>query len=499
MYPIDFFYRSVSRVPNNTAIETFDTHVTYIELAEQVNQAAAALIALDDTLGSRVCICGYNSPSHLIAWLAVLAAGKVWVPLYPANGREELQQSASWAGASIVLAAEDMVEVFEGLDAPVFCLEEWISATGRQSLASRPAWSTHEPPDLSATQAIKFTGGTTGKPKGVKQPYRAWNTNIVTQLATYGFDEGMRYLTAAPITHGTSTYILPTLAVGGTLVLTDRPRPADLLKIIASKRITTVFVPPTVIYMMLDETRRQPVKLPKLQHLIYGAAPMQPDAIDEALAVFGPVLHSTYGQTEAPQIATHIKPEELAQLALRNSVGRPTLLTSVAILDGDEVSGAPGVEGEIVIRGDLLMTGYWQEEEKTTAAFHHGWLKTGDIGLFDNRGYLFIKGRSKEVIITGGFNVYPSDVEPILGLHPAVRDAAVFGVPDSKWGEAVHAVVELNSGQEAAPEALIAFVREKLGPVKTPKSIQIWERVPRNPFGKVNKQVLVNEYLNKDN
>jgi fatty-acyl-CoA synthase len=495
MYPVDFFFRTAQRSPDRVAVETDETQLTYRQLALEVTAAAGYLCELDPAQGSRVGICAYNSLDHLVAWLAVLAAGKVWVPLYPANGSEELCRGVGWVGASLVLAAGSEVDRFSATRASVLDLAAFRREANARQLRPSPHHAS-----LGATQAIKFTGGTTGRPKGVQQPYRAWNTNIVTQIFCYRLDADTRYLTSAPMTHGTSTYILPTLAVGGTLVVTDRPRPEAVLRQLAERRITTLFVPPSMIYSMLEQARGQPPACPSLRHLIYGAAPMRRDAIEEVLALFGPVLHSTYGQTEAPQIATHIGPEDFADPTLRDSVGRPTLLTSVVIRTDEGVAtAAAGIEGEILIAGDLLMSGYWNDPARTAEALKDGWLHTGDIGVFDTRGYLTIKGRLKEMIISGGFNVYPSDVEPTLGAHPAIKDAAVFGVPDRKWGEAVHAVVALNAGHAVTPEELMAHVRERLGPVKTPKAIRVWSDVPRNPFGKINRQQLLERYLDEEN
>jgi acyl-CoA synthetase (AMP-forming)/AMP-acid ligase II len=348
-------------------------------------------------------------------------------------------------------------------------------------------------PPLDATQAINFTGGTTGVPKGVQQPYRAWNTNIATQRHCYGLGRDDRYLAAAPITHGTSTYILPTLAVGGTLVLVDRPTPADILEALAGGGITTTFLPPTMITAMLAEPDLDRLAFPHLRHLIYASAPMRPADIERAQARFGPVLAAVYGQTEAPQIATFIGPDELRDPALHGSVGRATFLTEVRTRAADgRVLGA-GEEGEVVIRGDLVMSGYWRQPEKTSETLVDGWLRTGDIGVLDDRGYLFLKGRLKELVITGGFNVYPVDVEAVLDLHPAVRDCAVFGVPDPKWGEAVHAAVELHEGTFATEAELIAFCRAELGPIKTPKAVAFRPALPRNAYGKLQKHVLVAE------
>jgi len=491
MYPIDFFYRAVRAHPERIAVEDGARRLSYAELHHEATALAAALQAIDPEPLSRVGICAFNHLDHLIAWLAVIAAEKTWVPLYPKNTAAELTNLVAFTEASIVIADAAGLELVRDVDARVLPMGEADDATGglrRRHAGKRPARSY---PDLGAAQAIKFTGGTTGAPKGVMQPFRAWNTNIVTQMHCYRLSAGERYLTAAPITHGTSTYIMPTLGVGGTVVLTDRPKPAETLRLLREKAITTVFVPPTVIYMMLDELDGRPAELPALRNLVYGAGPMRPAEVGRALEAFGPVVHSTYGQTEAPQIATHVGPAALARPETQASVGRETLLTKVEVMDRDGRVLPPGEAGEVVIRGDLVMAGYWRQPEKTAETLVDGWLHTGDLGVFDEQGYLFLKGRLKEVVITGGFNVYPADVEPALGAHPAVADVAIYGVPDDKWGEAVHAAVQLRPGASASAEELIAFARERVGSVKAPKAVVFHDALPRNAYGKLQRQALV--------
>ena len=340
-----------------------------------------------------------------------------------------------------------------------------------------------------ATQAIKFTGGSTGAPKGVMQPYRAWTACIVNQVTGFGFDATDRCLLAAPVTHGTSTYVLPILAVGGCHVLLDKTTPGAVLEAFGKRGVSTVFMPPTLIYMLMAEAGG-PRRFPALRHLIYGGAPMPVEKIRSAQAAFGNVLETTYGQTEAPQICTLMRAAELAQEANLASVGRAALLSDVAIMAPDGTLRPDGEIGEIVARGDLVMTGYWKMPEKTAEVLVDGWLHTGDRGVLDERGYLFIKDRLRDVVITGGFNVYPIDVENVLGQHPAVHECVVFGVPDDKWGEAVHAAVQLRPGQALPAEELLAFARERLGPVKTPKAIHYYDDLPRTPVGKVAKDVV---------
>lgn len=495
MQPISFFRRSVLRNPDAIAVEDGHRSLTYLELSEVAEAFAAGLQDLDPEPGSRVGICAYNSLEHLVAWLGTLLAGKVWVPLYPRNGPAEIGRCADFTEATILCldeageaaAAEAGVRHrirLSHLDRPGPLADLLERYKGR-----RPA---RVDLPLGGTQAIKFTGGSTGLPKGVMQTLRAWNSGIVSQMEALRLGPQSRMLAAAPITHGTSTYVLPTLGRGGTVVISDRARPQEILQTLAERRITTVFLAPTTIYGLLEDGAAVPGACPALDRLVYGAGPMRPEAIERAIAAFGPVLGASYGQTEAPQIITFINPEELAQPALQASVGRPSLLTEVAVCD--PATGAflpPGEVGEVRVAGDLVMAGYWRQPEKTAETLVDGWLCTGDTGYLDEGGYLFLKGRLRDVVISGGFNVYPADVEPVLGRHPAVADCAVYGVPHPKWGEAVHAAVQLREGSNVVAEELIAHVRAELGPVRAPKQVVFHDELPRNAYGKILKDRLV--------
>ena len=498
MLPIEFFYKTARAQPDSPAVIDGDRTLSYLELQSRVDALAYGLQDIDPAPLSRVGICAYNHVDHVIAWLATLAAEKTWVPLYPTSTASDLETKIRFTQASIVVADQAGLAKLGILDATVVPMGDAGHGTDHlteQHLGRRPRRTY---PSLNDTQAIKFTGGTTGAPKGVMQPFRAWNTNIVTQIQCYGLCPGDRYLTAAPITHGTSTYLMPTFAVGGTVVLTDRPKPEQTLDLMRRWEITTIFVPATVIYMMLANLGGAAPNTPALRNLIYGAGPVRPGEIARAQAAVGPVVASTYGQTEAPQIATHIKPDELMDPDRRASVGRPTLLTDVRTMDADGRICRAGEEGEVVIRGDLVMSGYWRQPEKTAETIRDGWLRTGDIGVFDDQGFLFLKGRLKDMIITGGFNVYPADVEPVIGEHPAVRDVAVFGAPDPKWGERVVAAVQLAEGRHASPEELIKFTKERIGSVMAPKDVRFYAELPRNAYGKLQKQTLIDDLGNTE-
>lgn len=499
MYPIDFFWRAAERWPERIAIDAPDGTTRYDTLAARVSALAAAFVAIDPTPQSRVGICAKNSAEHITALLAVLACGKVWVPLNPKSTRPEIRRIVDATAPSILLLDGDCAGLLDGAPGerihthgPAGDGAHTVAGlVARHAGASRPAFSL---PD-SATQAIKFTGGTTGVPKGVMQPYRAWMANIANQIHAWGFDAHERYIVAAPITHGTSTYIVPILAQGGCHVVLAEAGAEAVRTAFRERGGTVCFMPPTLVYMLMALPGASRDDFPQLRRLIYGGAPMPPEKIREVRAFFGPVLGTTYGQTEAPQILTVMRPEDFEDERNWAAVGRTAWFSDVAVMAPDGRLLPTGEVGEVVARGDLLMTGYWRLPEKTAETLVDGWLHTGDRGLIDARGYLYLKDRLKDMVITGGFNVYPVDVENALGQHPAVHECAVFGVPDDKWGETVQAAVQLRPGQQATEAELIAFVRERLGPVQTPKRVHFHDSLPRSPVGKVLKTAVREQAL----
>lgn len=480
MLPIDHFYRAVARFPDRIAIKDGDVTVSYTELGEKVQALASALQDIDPDPQTRVGICAYNTRDHLITWLATFAAGKTWVPLNPRNGRDELSRICDVTSPTIVFRASDCADK---LDVPgdATCLSDLSPLIEKHMghVAVR-----HEL-DLDEVQAIKFTGGSSGQPKGCVQTYRVWNTCIASMLWEFGFDQDDKNLLAAPMTHGTNTLIMPTFAAGGCQVFMGQPKPAAILDAFERERITSVFVPPTVIYMMLEEEGLEDRDFSSLRHLIVGGAAIRKDEVPRAMKVFNNALETCYGQTEAPQIAICLRASDWMNPEKAASTGRATVLTRVETMDTDGNVLPRGETGEIVLKGDLVMKGYLDMPEKTAETIVDGWLHTGDVGVIDERGFVYIKDRIRDVVITGGFNVYPSDVEAVLGLHPDVTECVVFGLPDRKWGEILLAAVEVRPGAASTADDIIAFVRERLDGVKTPKAIHIVDELPRSPVGKV--------------
>jgi fatty-acyl-CoA synthase len=291
------------------------------------------------------------------------------------------------------------------------------------------------------------------------------------------------------------------MTLGGEVVIMPKPDLGEFLALIEKHEITHTFLPPTLIYMLLDHADLAGTGTASLQCLWYGAAPMSASRLEEALTKIGPVMGQLFGQSEAPMMistlapAEHFRDDGSVATERLSSAGRPTPLTTVAIMDDAGHLLGPGERGEIVARGPLVMAGYYKNPLASAEAASYGWHHTGDIGYLDQDNFLFIVDRAKDMIITGGFNVYSAEVEQVLLAHPAVQDCAVIGLPDEKWGERVTAVVQLRPGQAVTEDEIRAFVKDRLGSVKAPKQVEVWPDLPRSKVGKVLKVEVKAQFL----
>jgi acyl-CoA synthetase (AMP-forming)/AMP-acid ligase II len=302
------------------------------------------------------------------------------------------------------------------------------------------------------------------------------------------------------MTHGAGVLALMLMPEAPTNVLLNKTDAASILKAIESNRVTHLYLPPTLLYALLASPELRKTDLSSLSRFLISAAPVAAEKLKEAVAAFGPVMCQAFGQAEAPFFLTFLSPEDhLKGMAdpdgkLLRSCGRPTMFSRVEIMDEEGKLLRPGEVGEIVARSNLVMAGYHKDPVATAEVSKFGWHHTGDIGFKDEDGYVYIVDRKRDMIISGGFNVFTTEVEQAVLSHADVQDCAVIGVPDEKWGEAVKAVVELKPGATVTPEALVAYLRPRLGGVKTPKSVEIWESLPRSPVGKVLKRTIRERY-----
>ena len=483
-----------------------DVTSTYAEVRDHSLIIAGALQDSGIAPGERVAVLSANDPLALTCVFGISRAGAVWCPINPRNEAAENRELLDLFGCRCLFFQEKFAPLVERIrgDLPALttlvCLDgkvegavtftDWVGEHGREP---EPVAVSDE--DLAV---LAGTGGTTGRPKGVRLTGHNIETATALTLMSYPFGDRPRYLALAPLTHSAGVLTFPIMAKGGETVIMPAPDLGEFLALIERHRITHAFLPPTVIYGLLDHPVLDSTDLTSLRCLWYGAAPMAPARLAEALRRIGPVMGQLFGQTEAPNMiatlapADHFLPDGSVATTRLSSAGRPTPLTLVAIMDGKGTLLPPGQRGEIVVRGPLVMAGYHDNPDATAEVSRHGWHHTGDIGYLDDEQFLYIVDRAKDMIITGGFNVYSAEVEQALHAHPAVQESAVIGLPDDKWGERVTAVVQLRAARDADPAELTAFVKERLGSVKAPKQVEIWPDLPRSKVGKVLKAEIRN-------
>jgi len=359
-------------------------------------------------------------------------------------------------------------------------------------------------PEAQAVDVCKlsYSGGTTGRPKGILHTHRTHVTMTLQMLATYEWPQDIRYLVATPLTHAAGSFVLPTFLRGGTIYLMQKYTAENFLQAVAQHRITFSFLVPTQIYGLLDSPALAEHDVSSLALVLYGAAPMAPSRLQEALQKIGPVFGQIYGQAEAPMTLTYLAKQDhqnTARPELLASCGKVMLGNDIRLL-GEDLQEVPlGEVGEVCVRSPLVMQGYLNRPEENAKVFAGAWLHTGDMARADASGYLYIVDRAKDMIISGGFNVYPSEVEKCLAQHPAVAVSAVIGVPHDKWGEAVTAVVVRKPGSQVTSQELIDYVTQKKGVVNAPKTVVFEEEIPLTALGKIDRKAIRSKYwVNQD-
>jgi fatty-acyl-CoA synthase len=351
--------------------------------------------------------------------------------------------------------------------------------------------------------SITYTGGTTGKPKGVVGLTQTMNTMTSIQLAEWEWPESPRFLMCTPLSHAGAAFFVPVVIKGGTLFVSARFDPAEVLATIEEKRINSLMLVPTMLYALMDHPDSRTRDLSSLETVYYGASAINPVRLKEAIERFGPIFAQYYGQSEAPMVITyfpkgdHVDADGNPAEERLTSCGRPSAYLRTALLGEDGNPVAQGEPGEICVAGPLLSAGYWQLPDETAATFRDGWMHTGDVAREDENGLWYIVDRTKDMIVTGGFNVFPREVEDVVAEHPSVAQVCVIGTPDEKWGEAVTAVVVLRPDaptDEAAIATMTAeiqsAVKERKGSVQSPKQVIIVDSVPVTALGKPDKKAV---------
>jgi fatty-acyl-CoA synthase len=490
---------ALNRHEERTAFVIGTRHVSYAETRRAIAAAKAAFRALGLRRGDTVVQLTKNRPEQWFVVMALVMSGLRSVALHALGSIDDHIHIINDSEANLVLLDGAFVDRSERYREACKGVTQWLSHddgtvlpgfwTAAGELPAERLRCDSAPGDIVR---LAYTGGTTGRPKGVMLSARSLMTTALLSLAEWELPTEIRMLCAAPLSHGAGSLIIPTLCRGGTLYLQQGFSTGDFMDAIAAHRITAFYGVPSMLYSLLDDPRAPGFDWSSVDFILYGGSPMSPARIEEAIRVFGPVLNQAYGQTEAPSCITLLRKadHQAANDSRLLSCGMSYAGISVAILDDACQPVAAGVAGELCVRGPHVMDGYWKNPEETAKAFEGGWLHTGDIAYSDEDGYIHLVDRKKDMIITGGFNVYPKEVEDAVMNHPAVAAVAVIGVPDPKWGEAVKAFVVCRPQKTVQERELLAFVREAKGPVNTPKSVAFLEALPMTALGKPDKKAL---------
>jgi acyl-CoA synthetase (AMP-forming)/AMP-acid ligase II len=504
--------KSAQTYPDKLAIAHGPKRLNYAQFNARSNRMANALYKLGLKQGDNVALLQYNYPEMLESMFACFKAGCGAVPinwrLHPKEFAFIMDHSQAKAAVlspefnEAILEVRDRIPNVRSLITLGHAEGELLDYEALLSRESKDFEDTVVHPDDLAW--LFYTSGTTGLPKGAMLTHRnllAMTMNFYADICP-GFGPDDVILHAAPLSHGSGCYALPNVGKGAANIILESKSfdPELIFKTIQEYRVTNMFAAPTMIKLMVDSPAVDQYDHSSLKSLNYGGAPMLVEDLKQAMSKLGPCLVQLFGQAESPMTITYLphqdhvqagSPEQMKRLS---SAGMPRTDVEVKIFDPDENELPPGETGEIVTRSDLVMKGYWRNPEATADTIKNGWLHTGDMGYLDDGGYLFIMDRSKDMIISGGENIYPREIEEVLIKHPAVREVAVIGVPDTKWGEAIKAVVSLNAGESASEEALIHFCRDHIASYKKPKTVDFVNELPKNNYGKILKRELREKY-----
>src|ERR1700712_515470 len=465
-----------------------DTTLTGGEVARKISQYVQAFEALDAGRGTSAALLALNRPEVLYILGAGQTQGYRRSSLHPLGSLDDHAYVLN--DAEITTLIIDPVPMF--VERALGLLEKVPGLNQVLTIGPVPEELAHIGKDLAATAetftpqpleavllqpdhivSITYTGGTTGKPKGVIGTAQAMWTMTQVQLSEGEGPESPRFLMCTPLSHAGAAFFAPTVIKGGSLYVLPRFDPAEVLKTIEEQKITATMLVPSMLYALMDHPDSRTRDLSSLETVYYGASAINPVRLQEAIDRFGPIFAQYYGQSEAPMVISYLSKGDHDKARL-SSCGRPSAFLGTALLDEDGKPVPQGEPGEICVSGPLLAGGYWKLPEETAETFRDGWMHTGDVAREDEDGFWFIVDRTKDMIVTGGFNVFPREVEDVVAEHPAIAQVGVIGVPDERWGEAVTAIVVLREGAELT-DAVVAeikdMVRDRKGSVQAPKQV----------------------------
>jgi len=504
LYNSDILANALNNGRDRPLLHLLDgTTLTVAEVRDQTSQFVQALASVGVGAGTRVSLIAPNRPEclHVTHALQLLAA--LYVPMHPLSALPDHLHVIGDADVSVLIFdAEKFSDRAAEIAAAVPGIR--LLAIGESPLGE-DIWTLARaftpqplvPPRAEGSDITRlgYSGGTTGKPKAIPSVQRTGALTGLYMQADWEWPNPPHILSCAPLTHAGGAMFMPALLRGGTFLILPRFDPVQVMETIAARRINCMMLVPTMIYALLDHPRFGEFDLSSLETVFYGASAISPARLKEAIERIGPVFAQFYGQAEAPMVLTYFRKADHDVTDMRRlaSCGMPAPWVRLELHDAEGRPVPDGEPGEIVVQGPLVMDGY-RDADLTAEAFRGGWLHTGDVAVRDPDGFLRIVDRTKDMIVSGGFNIYPREIENVIAEHASVAEVAVIGLPDAKWGEAVTAVVVLKPGAAANGAGIVALVAERKGSFQAPKRVDFVEAIPQTPVGKPDKKVLRARY-----
>ena len=509
MRAIDYFDKAAEAFPDRIALIDGNTRLTFRELRTASERTARAMWAEGLRDEDRVAIFSPNDARVLVCMLALMRAGGAWVPINYRNAADANVEFMNYAEVRWLFYHSSFSEQAGELRSRVPALRHLvcIDAAANNDLSleqfmekgigtGEKEWADPRG-NLDRLVGLVPTGGTTGPAKGVRVTSESWG--VYTEMAAHYWrcaDEAPVCLSTAPLSHAAGVVAFALFTLGATNVILPRFDAGEVLRNIEQHRITHLFLPPTAFYALLAHPDARKHDLSSLQMLLLAASPVSPDRLKQGVELFGPCVCQCYGQTEAPMLLTWLDRETVAAAAAGDhpqrlrSCGKATYAVRLAIMDDEGTLLPPDQPGEIVARGALVTPGYHELPEATAEIRTFGWHHTGDIGYRDEDGFFYIVDRKKDMIISGGFNVFSCEVEAAIMAMPQVYECAVIGIPHEIWGEAVKALIVVRQGESLTEGEVIAHCKSKLGGVKSPKSVEFRAEIPKTAAGKIDRKRL---------
>lgn len=501
-------------VPDRHAVVFDGKRITFGELADRVNRLANALADLGVGAGDRVAVMQVNCNEHLESYFATAKLDAIFVPINFRARAEELSFMLNDSGVKAIILGQRYQDMLRSIKPELTTLEIQITmeAPGEgflfydellEKASNEERFPTADGDDVTI---VMFTAGTTGTPKGVMLSHNSFSSYIMANVEPVDIELSEKNILTVPLHHIAGVQAVMAAIYGGrTIVLQRQFDEEEWMKLVQEEKVNRAMMVPTMLKRLMDKPTFKDYDLSSLQVITYGAAPMPLEVIKKAILEFPTTRFiNAFGQTETASTITMLPPDAHdihegdpdyeVKMKRLGSIGKPLPDVEVRIVDEDGKDVTVGENGEIVARGDRLMKGYWNRDEATKETLRGGWLYTGDLGYWDDEGYIFLSGRAKDFLKRGGEMIAPEEVEQIIMSHPAVDEAAIIGIPDVEWGERVRAIVVKKPGMELTAEEVIEHCRPRMAGFKRPEDVIFIDELPRNPMGKVLKRVLREEH-----